>query len=129
MLKVGILISGRGTNMKAIIDAALDPLFPARAVVVISNNVDAPALALARSTNTVPVEVINHRTFATREARMNANLTASLAITASNWSALQGFMRLLTPWFTKKWHDKLLNIHPSLLPDYPGLDTHKRADR
>ena len=124
-MKVAVLISGRGSNMQALIEAALQPGYPARVALVVSNILDAPGVAIARSTNT-PVEILNHRSFATRES-FERELDRKLTDYKIDLVCLAGFMRLLTPWFIERWYDKLLNIHPSLLPAYPGLETHKKA--
>jgi phosphoribosylglycinamide formyltransferase-1 len=125
MLKIGILISGRGSNAEALIEASLKPGFPARVVVVISNKVEAPGLARAHELG-IKTEIVNHRTFSGREA-FERELDAKLNDFGVELVCLAGFMRVLTPWFVERWRDKLINIHPSLLPAFPGIDVHKRA--
>jgi len=125
MLKVAILISGRGSNMQALIEAAKRPGFPARIVLVISNNIDAKGLEFARSAG-IAVEVVNHRQYSTRQA-FEVELDKKLTEYGAELVCLAGFMRLVTSWFVDRWLDKLINIHPSLLPAFPGLDTHKKA--
>ncbi len=125
MLKVGVFISGRGSNLQALIEAMQKPDFPARIVLVISNNLEAQGLEHARKAG-IATEVINHRTYANREAFEKA-LDAKLTQYGVELVCLAGFMRLLTPWFTHEWRDKLINIHPSLLPLFPGLETHKKV--
>ncbi|MGE3622472.1 MAG: phosphoribosylglycinamide formyltransferase [Bdellovibrionales bacterium] len=125
MLKTAILISGRGSNMKALIDAARQPGYPARIAVVVSNIRDAEGLAIARAAG-IPIEVINHRSYLSRE-EFERELDAKLNQYGVQMVCLAGFMRILTSWFVDRWRDRLINIHPSLLPAYPGLDTHKRA--
>lgn len=125
MLKTSILISGRGSNMQALIEATRQPGFPARIACVISNKLEAEGLTKARAAG-IPAEAINHRVYASREEFERA-LDAKLNDYGVELICLAGFMRLLTPWFVDRWRDKLINIHPSLLPKYPGLDTHKRA--
>lgn len=116
---VVILISGRGSNMEALMDAGL----PVSAV--ISNRADAQGLRRAAARG-LPTRVVDHRGFATREA-FDAALAAEIGRFAPKLVALAGFMRVLTPGFIALYGDRLLNIHPSLLPAFPGLDTHERA--
>ncbi len=125
VLKVAILISGRGSNMQALIDAAHQPGYPAKIVCVISNLAEAEGLTKA-SKNNIPIAIVNHRDFKNREL-FEHELDKRLKDFGAELICLAGFMRLLTPWFVERWRDKLINIHPSLLPSYPGLDTHKRA--
>jgi phosphoribosylglycinamide formyltransferase-1 len=114
-----VLISGRGSNMEALLDAKLP------VCAVISNRADAKGLQVAAARG-VPTGIVEHRRFATRE-----DFDAALALEIDRWSprlvALAGFMRVLTPEFVERYRGKLLNIHPSLLPAFPGLDTHARA--
>ncbi len=124
-LKVGVLISGRGSNLQALIDACADPAFPAEIVLVLSNKADAYGLERARQAG-IPAAVVNHRDFADKpgfEAAMDDALNAA----GVELVCLAGFMRLLTAGFVERWHDRLINIHPSLLPSFKGLDTHARA--
>ncbi len=124
-LKLGVLFSGRGTNLQAILDACQDPSFPAEVALALSNKPDAPGLARAQKAN-VPSSVINHKDFADRssfEQAMNARLDEA----GVQLICLAGFMRLLTPTFVNHWNGRAINIHPSLLPAYPGLNTHARA--
>jgi len=116
-----ILISGRGSNMEAILAAAL----PARVAAVISNNPDARGLAVAAARGVTPV-VVDHRRYADR-ARFDAALAAEIDRYAPDLVALAGFMRILTGAFVARYDRRLVNIHPSLLPAFPGLDTHRRA--
>lgn len=116
---VVILISGRGSNMQALIEAGL----PVAAV--ISNRAEAEGLALAASRG-VATRVVEHRDHATREA-FDAALAAEIDRFAPHLVALAGFMRILTPGFVARYRDRLFNIHPSLLPAFPGLGTHERA--
>jgi phosphoribosylglycinamide formyltransferase 1 len=116
---VVVLISGRGSNMRALIEAGL----PVSAV--ISNRGDAEGLALA-SARGIATHVIEHRNHATREA-FDAALAAEIERFAPRVVALAGFMRILTPAFVARYRERLLNIHPSLLPAFPGLRTHERA--
>lgn len=123
--RVAILISGRGSNMAALIEAARAPDYPAEIVLVISNEPDAAGLAFAASRG-VPTAVINHRDFASRDAFAEA-LHAKLSEAKVEIVCLAGFMRLLAAPFVERWRGKMINIHPSLLPAFKGLDTHARA--
>ena len=114
-----ILISGRGSNMQALIDAGL----PVSAV--ISNRGDAAGLAIAAARG-IATRVVEHRRYATRE-EFEAALAAEIDRFAPRLVALAGFMRIFTPAFVARYRDRLLNIHPSLLPAFPGLHTHERA--
>ncbi|MCD6041993.1 MAG: phosphoribosylglycinamide formyltransferase, partial [Burkholderiales bacterium] len=114
-----ILISGRGSNMRALIEAGL----PVSAV--ISNRSDAEGLATAGARG-IATRVVEHRRYATREA-FDAALAAEIDRFAPHLVALAGFMRILTPGFVARYRGRLLNIHPSLLPAFPGRDTHRRA--
>lgn len=118
-MSVVLLISGRGSNMQAILDAGI----PVSAV--ISNRADAAGLALAAGRG-VPTAVVAHRDYATREA-FDAALAAEIDRHAPRLVALAGFLRVLTPGFVARYAGRLMNIHPSLLPEFPGLDTHARA--
>jgi phosphoribosylglycinamide formyltransferase-1 len=118
-MSVVLLISGRGSNMQAILDAGI----PVSAV--ISNRADAAGLALAAARG-VATGVVEHRDYATREA-FDAALAAAIDRHRPRLVALAGFMRVLTPGFVARYAGRLLNIHPSLLPEFPGLDTHARA--
>ena len=124
-LKLGILISGRGSNLQSLIDAALDSAFPAEIVTVISNVPDAGGLKRAQQTN-IPTTVINHKDFDGREPFQDA-LHDALTSAGVELICLAGFMRLLTDSFVNRWLDKLINIHPSILPSFKGLHTHERA--
>lgn len=124
--RVGILISGGGSNMAALIAAAEDPAYPAEIVCVISNRADAGGLAKARAAGVPHVVVVDHKAHPDRESFERA-MQAELEAAGVEIVALAGFMRLLTPWFIERWHDRLINIHPALLPSYKGLHTHARA--
>lgn len=125
-VRVAILISGAGSNMAALVDAAQAPDCPFEAALVLSNRAEAGGLELARSKG-VAAAVVDHRPFGTdREAHERA-IDAVLADRGVEVVALAGYMRLLTPWLVKRWRGRMLNIHPSLLPKYPGLETHARA--
>ena len=121
MKSIVILISGRGSNMEAIVRAQL----PARVAAVISNRADAAGLTFARQQG-IATEIVEHRDFAARDA-FDAALAAAIDRHAPDVVAMAGFMRILTPGFVRRYAGRLLNIHPSLLPVFPGLHTHRRA--
>jgi phosphoribosylglycinamide formyltransferase 1 len=123
--KTAILISGRGSNMEALIEAAQSPAYPAEIALVISNKPNAAGLKIARHHH-VPTKTIDHRRFDTREA-FEAEVGKALEAAQIDLVCLAGFMRLLTEGFVRHWQDRLLNIHPSLLPSFRGVDTHARA--
>jgi phosphoribosylglycinamide formyltransferase 1 len=123
--KVGILISGRGSNMVSLIDAARLEGFPAEIVCVISNRPQAQGLARAKAAG-IPAVAIDHKLFPSREA-FETELDKALRGHGVELVACAGFMRMMTAGFVEGWRDAMLNIHPSLLPAYKGLDTHERA--
>lgn len=123
--RTAVLISGRGSNMSALIAAAEAPDFPAEISLVISNRPDAGGLRAAEAAG-IRTLVLNHREFADRIA-FDASLDAHLRIESIDIICLAGFMRLLTPWLVERWRNRMINVHPSLLPAFPGLDTHGRA--
>lgn len=124
-LRLAILISGRGTNMERLLDAAADPAYPAEPVLVLSNKAGAEGLAIAGQRG-VEALAVPHRDYPDRESFERA-MDAALSERGVEIIALAGFMRVLTPWFVRRWAGRMINIHPSLLPKYPGLDTHRRA--
>jgi phosphoribosylglycinamide formyltransferase-1 len=124
-LKVGVVVSGRGSNLQALLDACAEPAFPAEIVRVISNNPDVEGLRRAERAG-VDTRVINHRDFPDR-ASFERSLTASMEEADVELICHAGFMRVVTAGYLEHWHDRLINIHPSLLPAFPGLDTHRRA--
>jgi phosphoribosylglycinamide formyltransferase-1 len=125
-VRIAILISGAGSNMAALIDAAQAPDAPFEVALVLSNKPEATGLNVAAARG-VPTMAIDHRLFAgDREAHERA-IDAVLMDHGTEVVALAGYMRLLTPWLVGRWNGLMLNIHPSLLPKYPGLDTHARA--
>jgi phosphoribosylglycinamide formyltransferase-1 len=124
-LKLGVLISGRGSNLKALIAAAADPAYPAEIGLVISNRADAAGLAYAEAAG-IPTRVILHKQFADRDA-FDAALDAALIAAHVELVCLAGFMRLLSTGFVERWQDRLINIHPSLLPAFKGLDPQAQA--
>ena len=122
--RVGILISGRGSNMASLIEAARGDSCPYEVALVVSNVADAPGLAIAAAFG-VPVFALSHRGMA-REA-FDRLVDGALRDAGVSHMALAGYMRLLSPWFVERWAGRLVNIHPSLLPAYKGLDTHRRV--
>lgn len=121
-----VLISGRGSNLSALHAASLAPGYPAAIRLVVSNRADAGGLALAKAAG-VPTAVVEHRQFGRDREKFEDALEAALQGAGIELVALAGFMRLLTEKFVGRWHDRLVNIHPSLLPAFPGTDTHARA--
>jgi phosphoribosylglycinamide formyltransferase 1 len=126
--RVAILISGRGSNMAALIDAARQADFPAEIAVVISNRADAGGLERARAGG-IPAVVIESKPFGKDRAAFEAVLQPVLDQHGVELICLGGFMRLFTAEFVQRWHGRMLNIHPSLLPCFPGLDPHGQALR
>lgn len=124
-LRLGVLISGRGSNLQALIDACKDSNFPAEIAVVIANKPDAPGLKRAKQAG-IPARIINHRDYKTRAA-FDTEMTWALEDAKVGLVCLAGFMRLLSEEFVEHWWDKLINIHPSLLPAFKGLDVQRRA--
>ncbi len=123
--RIAILISGRGSNMQALVQAAEAPTYPAVVATVISNRPDAPGLAWADAKG-LSTRLVDHTSFSSREA-FEAELDKALADAHAEIVACAGFMRVLTPGFVTRWRDRMLNIHPSLLPAFRGRDTHARA--
>lgn len=124
-LHIAVLISGRGSNLKALIEACKDPNYPAEIIAVISNKADALGLNYAREEK-IPFFVISHRDYPERAAFDKA-LHAQLLQTGANFVVLAGFMRLLTADFVKQWEGRMINIHPSLLPLFKGHNAHEQA--
>jgi phosphoribosylglycinamide formyltransferase-1 len=124
--RVAVLISGRGSNMAALIEAAKDKSYPAEIVLIASNRADAGGLAVARAAG-IATEVVEHTQFGKDRAAFERALQTTLEKHAIDIVCLAGFMRLLSSGFVEKWQGRLLNIHPALLPAFKGLDTHRRA--
>lgn len=120
-----ILISGRGSNMAALIDAAAEPDFPAEIVGVIADKPNAQGLGIAASRG-IATKVVTRAEHASKDAH-DAAIDAELATFGAEIVALAGYMRLLTAGFVEKWQGRMINIHPALLPSFKGLDTHQRA--
>ncbi|MDZ4381571.1 MAG: phosphoribosylglycinamide formyltransferase [Parvibaculum sp.] len=124
-MRIGVLISGRGSNLKALIEACEEPGFRGRIALVISNRPGAGGLAVAEAAG-IPTLVIDHKEFSTRET-FDAELDRALVNASVELVCNAGFMRILTDGFVEKWRDRQLNIHPSLLPAFKGLHVHQRA--
>ncbi|MCB4800901.1 phosphoribosylglycinamide formyltransferase-1 [Methylobacterium brachiatum] len=124
-IRVAVLISGRGSNMVALIEAAKDPAYPAEIVLVLSNRTDAAGLARAAEAG-IPARAIDHKAFPDR-ASFDAALDAELRAADIDLVCLAGFMRIFTPGFVAGWAGRMLNIHPSLLPLFKGTHTHAQA--
>lgn len=124
-LRVAVLVSGRGSNMRALVADTRRPDHPADVVLVASNDPGCEGLAWAKLQG-LPVAGIDHRMFGGREA-FERSLHTVLEIHRIEFVCLAGFMRLLTPWFVNQWAGRLINIHPALLPSFRGLHTHARA--
>jgi phosphoribosylglycinamide formyltransferase 1 len=124
--RVAILISGRGSNMVALIEAAKAEDYPAAIVLVVSNVPDAGGLARARESG-IETVVVDHRLFGEDREAFERALDAELQVHRIGLVCLAGFMRLLTPDFVRRWSGRMLNIHPALLPQFKGLHTHRRA--
>jgi phosphoribosylglycinamide formyltransferase 1 len=123
--RTAILISGRGSNMRALIERARSPSFPAEIVLVVSNLPEAAGLIFAKENN-IACAVVDHKIYPGRE-EFERSMQVLLELHRIELICLAGFMRILTPWFIGQWQERLLNIHPALLPAYRGLDTHARA--
>ena len=123
--RTAILMSGRGSNMRALIQHARNPSYPAEIALVLSNRPDAAGLTFARENN-IACAVVDHKIYAGRE-EFERSMQVLLELHRIELICLAGFMRMLTPWFIGQWQGRLLNIHPALLPAYRGLKTHERA--
>lgn len=123
--RVGVLISGRGSNLIRLMEAARAPDYPAEIALVLSNKADAPGLAAAREAG-IDTRVISHRDFPDRES-FDRTMDAALRAAGCELVCLAGFMRVLTAPFVESWAGRMLNVHPSLLPAYRGLNTHARV--
>lgn len=124
-VKTAILISDRGSNMQALLDACKQPNFPAEIVLVLSNNPNTVGLEVAEGFG-IETHVVNHRDFSSRK-EFDAVITKVLEERGVELVCLAGFMRLLSEEFIQTWRNRLINIHPSLLPAFTGLNTHERA--
>lgn len=126
MLKTVLLISGRGSNMQALVNATKETGFPAEIVCVISNNPAAEGLLWAENQG-IKTAVVDHKPFGKDRESFEQALHEKIMETGAQFVGLAGFMRILTPWFVDQWKDRLVNIHPSLLPSFPGLHVHEQA--
>jgi phosphoribosylglycinamide formyltransferase-1 len=124
--RVAVLISGRGSNMAALIEAAKEESYPAEIWLVVSNRPDAAGLERARDAG-IATTIVDHASYGNDREAFEQTLQAVLEGAGIELVCLAGFMRLLTPWLVERWQGRMLNIHPSLLPAFRGLDTHERA--
>jgi len=124
-LKLAVMISGRGSNLQALIDATADPAFPAEIILVLSNRPGAMGLERAAKAG-IPTRVIDHKDFADR-ATFDREMTAAMEDAGTDLVCLAGFMRLLSDAFVDHWRDRMINIHPSLLPAFKGLEVQERV--
>lgn len=124
--RAAVLISGRGSNMAALIEAARQPDYPAEIALVISNRPQALGLDRASAAG-IATLVIDHTRFEKDREGFERALHKELTARAIDFVCLAGFMRLLTPWLVQRWQGRMINIHPALLPSFKGLDTHARA--
>jgi phosphoribosylglycinamide formyltransferase-1 len=124
--RVAVLISGRGSNMTALIEAAKAQDYPAEIVVVVSNRRDALGLVRAREAG-IATALVDHTAFGRDREAFERALDDALHAHRIEIVCLAGFLRLLTPWFVDRWSGRMINIHPALLPRFKGLDTHRRA--
>jgi len=124
--RVGVLISGRGSNMEALITAAAEPAYPAEIALVLSNNPQASGLARAAAAG-IQTVTIDHRDYGKDRGAHERRIDAALRAADIEIVALAGYLRVLTPYLVEAWAGRMINIHPSLLPAFPGLDTHERA--
>ncbi|MEL6860233.1 MAG: phosphoribosylglycinamide formyltransferase [Pseudomonadota bacterium] len=125
-IRIAILVSGRGSNMEAILKASAQEDYPAEPVLVLSNRPDANALTIAAQAGISAVSV-DHKPFGKDREAFECAMQTVLVEHDVEMIVLAGFMRILTPWFVGQWSDRMINIHPSLLPKYAGLNTHQRA--
>lgn len=123
--RAAILISGRGSNMQALVEAARAPDYPAEIALVVSNRPEAPGLAWAKAQG-IATLALDHKRYESR-AHFEGQLQSVLELSGIEIVALAGFMRLMTAPLVQRWRDRMINIHPSLLPAFKGLDTHERA--
>jgi phosphoribosylglycinamide formyltransferase-1 len=124
--RVAVLISGRGSNMTALIEAAKHDSFPAEIALVLSNRSDAAGLVRARAEG-ITTAVVDHTAFGKDREAFERAIDAVLVAHRIDLVCLAGFMRLLTPWLVRRWEGRLINIHPALLPAFKGLHTHERV--
>ncbi len=125
-IRLAILISGRGSNMGSLLQACAQPDYPAAPVLVLSNRPEAAGIDTARAA-AIPVAVIDHKPYGKDREAFETQVDAALRAAGTELVALAGFMRILSPFLVSRWAGRMVNIHPSLLPKYAGLDTHARA--
>jgi phosphoribosylglycinamide formyltransferase-1/phosphoribosylamine--glycine ligase/phosphoribosylglycinamide formyltransferase/phosphoribosylformylglycinamidine cyclo-ligase len=125
-IRVGVLISGQGSNMEALVRRSLEPDCPYDVALVISNRPGAAGLAVAAAMGT-NVSIIDHADFGMNREDHERAIDKALRFAGCQAIALAGYMRILTPFLVEAWSGRMINIHPSLLPSYPGLETHRRA--
>jgi phosphoribosylglycinamide formyltransferase-1 len=123
--RTAVLISGRGSNMQALVEAAKQPDYPVEIALVISNRPEAPGLAWAKEQG-IPAVALDHKRYESRE-HFEGQLTSMLSLSKIDLIALAGFLRLMTPAFVESWSGRMINIHPSLLPSFKGLHTHEQV--
>ena len=124
-IKVAVIISGNGTNLQALIDACIEPSYPAEIVLVISNKANAKGISRAREAG-ITTRIVDHTNYRSRE-EFDTELSMILSNSKCKLVCLAGFMRILSESFVNTWPNSILNIHPSLLPSFPGTKTHERA--
>ena len=124
-IKVAVLISGNGTNLQALIDACIEPSYPAEIVLVISNKANAKGISRAREAG-ITTRIVDHTNYRSRE-EFDTEVSMILSNSKCKLVCLAGFMRILSESFVNTWPNSILNIHPSLLPSFPGTKTHERA--
>ncbi|ACT59602.1 phosphoribosylglycinamide formyltransferase [Hirschia baltica] len=124
--RIAIFISGTGSNMEALLDACEEDGYPALPVLVLANKASAGGIEKAKARG-IATSIVDHKTFGKDREAFERAIQAELEKHNVEFIALAGFMRVLTPWFIEKWEGKMINIHPSLLPSFPGLHTHQRA--
>ncbi len=124
--RIAIFISGTGSNMEALLDACEEDGYPALPVLVLANKASAGGIEKAKARG-IATAIVDHKTFGKDREAFERAIQAELEKHNVEFIALAGFMRVLTPWFIEKWEGKMINIHPSLLPSFPGLHTHQRA--
>jgi phosphoribosylglycinamide formyltransferase 1 len=124
-VRTAVLISGRGRNLNALVEAARAPDYPAEIVLVVSNKPDASGLAIAERAG-IPTKLISHKAYSSRED-FDAATDAALREADVSLVCEAGFMRIHSEWFVKRWQGRILNVHPSLLPAFPGIRVHEQA--
>ncbi len=124
--RIAVFISGTGSNMEALLDACEEDGYPALPVLVLANKPSAKGIEKAKARG-IPTAIVDHKEFGKDREAFERAIQEKLEENNVEFIALAGFMRVLTPWFIEKWEGRMINIHPSLLPSFPGLNTHQRA--